>query len=203
MSASAPWAMPTATLGDRESGILQLGNPAQGALEPARLEHGERVVLGHEHAVEDEVVTSRAAQPRHGPGVDDVDVARREHHHPQRRHAAVVDDAVGDEPVSVLAPAGERPTAACLEAVLDDGGRAGRVERPGTDHVGTVGVDHVECGWRQFAEEHRCRTADHHRPADRPVDAGQLTDELQVFGQVCLGAAEPAWDQHPEASSRA
>ena len=181
---------------------MQLGNPAQGAPAAIWIEDPERAVGRDEHVFEREVVAAGAAQAGHRPRVDDVDLACRQHHHPQRRHAAVVHHAVGDEPVGVLATAGERPPTARTEAAIDDRGDTRRVERSGDHDVGTIGVHDVKGRGRQLADDHRCRTADHHRPSDRPVGDGQFAEELQVFTEACFGAAEAARDQHAEASRR-
>ena len=186
---------------DLEGGPGQLGDPQRWHVD-RRLaaEDDEAALVGDERPVDHDVVAAGAAQPGHRPGVLDLDVARGEHHHADRRLPAVVDHAVADEPVGVLAAAGERPLPGHPVAALDRGGGAGRVGRGGHDHVGAGGVERVEAGSGEHPEQDGTLRPDHHRPGHRGVRAGQLLEDLQLGGQVQLGAAVAAGHQHPEAA---
>src|SRR5437868_12941478 len=69
----------------------------------------------------------RAAQPRHVPRVDDLNVSPWERHQPPRRHAvrqhlrriALEDEAAANEPAAVIAPARELPASRDAMPTLD------------------------------------------------------------------------------------
>ena len=160
---------PDRDIGELERGEGQFRDPAQGSVETALFEDAERAFFGNEPAVDREVVTAGAAQPGDRPRVDDLDLVRGDHHHPERRHAAVVDEAVGDEPVRVLASARERPSPVGAEPALDGRRHAGRIERSGQHDVGTFGVDVVErrAGACRGSRARSCRASRSTQPSRR------------------------------------
>ena len=200
ISSSAPAAMPTATapnaIVDRHSSGIRISVKSSSG--GSKIENDR--VVGDEHAINREVVTARAAHPHRRPRVDDLDVGGGEHHHPQRRHPPIVDEAVGEEPLGVPAPAGERPSPAGPKSAVDGRRLARRIERPGTDHVRAGGVDGIERRRRQVAEQRRRRRADHHRPSHRPVGLGQLLDHREGVGEGELVTAVTARHERPEAA---
>ena len=124
---------------------------------------------GDDGAVDVDVVASRAAQPGHRPGVLDGDLVWGEHGAAQLRHS--VDDAfdaVAEDHVGVLAPAGEAPATGDPVAAVDRNDRCGRVEHAGGDGVGVGGV---RARRRSPGEDGRGRSTIRHRssPSRRPM----------------------------------
>ena len=202
-SASAPSAMPTATLAIASDENTSSGMRPSGPSSPPCSKMLNVRSSGTNLPSRVKSWLPVPHRPGHRPRVDDLDVGRREHHHPQRRHAAVVDHAVGDEPVGVLASAGERPAPGDPEPTVDRRRHPRRVERPGAArHRDRRRRPRRRWLRGSMPEDHRRRAADHHRPADRPVGTRQLTHHGDVVGEVRLGSAEPPGHQHPEAARR-
>ena len=88
---------------------------------------------GYLEAVHGDVVAARAAEPGHGPGVEDLHVRAREEHEPRLHRAPVqLREAAADEPVAEVAAAGEGPAPGHLEPVARRPwrDRAARTRRP-------------------------------------------------------------------------
>ena len=166
--------MPTATAPTESEASDSSGIRRQRDVEARLVPEHEAAFGRHEGVVDDEVVASGAAQARHRPGVLDLDVGGGQHHHAYRRLAAVVHDAVGDEPVAVLAAAGERPLSGDPEPTVDRRGHARRVDRAGEDDVGAVGVQGVErraVAASRAAPAPSVRSSPSTRPSHRPGPA--------------------------------
>ncbi len=169
-----------------------LGDAERDACDPERGERGHRDVddrfidarlVGHRHerplawhddAVNTEMVAARPAQTGHVPRVLDRDLVGTEHRHAKLGRA--VDDrfdAVAEQPVGVLAAAGEAPSAGHPVPVADGGDRAGRVEDAGHDRVSARGEQAVERGAGEPGEVAPRAASDHHGPADGRVGSGE------------------------------
>ena len=109
-------------------------------------------------------------------------------------------DAVAEQPVGVLAAAGEAPPAADPVAAVDGGDRAGGVERAGDDDVGTSAKSASNVARGQPGEVDTTRRRRSSRSSHRGVGAGQRLEDAHRVGR---SAPRPPWlrgQQHPEAA---
>ena len=148
------------------------------------------------------MMAAGAAQPRDRPGVLDLDLVGREQHRAQLGAAAVVLHAVAEQPVAVLAPAGERPPAAHPVAPVHGHGRPGRTEDAADDDVGTPGVEGVERRPGKAAQIDPAARQVHRRPGHRRIRPAQLLDHAHRARQVEAAATVAAGHQHAEAAGR-
>src|ERR1700760_3283645 len=148
----------------------------------------EEISLRYHLVLKPDVMAPAASQSRDIPGVLDVPVASWQHHASNHRQSAhrlgeglsiPGHDTESEHPVSVLAAAGERPSAADPPTALDPFGRSHRLCRTDDDHIGTIAVDPFE----DFSRQPRCECRASHRdyadPADRTFDAADCFHDLE------------------------
>jgi hypothetical protein len=153
-------------------------------------------------AVDAEVVAAGAAEPGDVPRVLDDHLVAGEQRHAQLRDA--VDDsldAVAEQPVGMLATAGEGPPAGHAISTVDRLDRSGRVDRAGDHDVGPVGVQRVERRSREAGEVDPGAGTDHHRPPRRAVRRGERLEHLQRRSKISADAAVARRQQQSEGTS--
>ena len=167
------------------------------------LERHEGPIGRNAEVVDPEVVAGGGAHAGRGPRVLDDDVIGREQRGAE--HGMAVDepfDAVAVDPVGVLAPAGEPPSALDPVAAVDRCDRPGRVEGAGHDDAGPCREDSVEGGAGQGDEIAPGAAADHHDPCDRRVRGGEVLVQAHGGHDVGARAAVAGGDEHAEAARR-
>ena len=111
-------------------------------------------------------------------------------------------DAVAEDPVGVLAPAGEPPSALDPVGAVDGRDRPGRVEGAGHDHARALREDGVEGGAGQGDEVDTTNAAaDHHDPRHRRIGGGEVLVQAHGGHEVGARAAVAGGDEHAEAAS--
>ncbi len=201
-SSSAPRAMPRATLDTtsetnagvwtRAMGSSMHGSPSSGTKvrSGGRLRSSTRkwwLAVAHmpvavQRVLDDDVIGGEQGRAEHRVAV----------HEPL--------DAVAEDPVGVLAPAAERPSALDPVAAVDGRDGPGGVERAGHDHAGTLREDSVEGGARQVDEIAPRAATDHHDPRHRRVRGGQVLVQAHGGHDVVAGATVAGGDEHVEAA---
>ncbi len=119
-----------------------------------------------------------------------------------QRLAALGHHAEADDPIGMLATAGERPPSRDPPPPGRGLGRAAGLEAARADHVRAVPVDPLVGFQRQHGEDDVGDAADHADPADRAVDPGKRADDLQDGGKIELHPAVARGCGHAEDPDR-
>src|SRR5882724_3946609 len=155
-------------------------------------------------------MASGSLEPHRVPGILDFPITRRQREAANQRPpvcasgrlAVLGHGAESDQPVGMLAAAGEGPSAVDPPAAGRGLGRSCRLDGSAQGHVRAASI-HLLVGLaRQQGRENAAHAAYHRCPTERPVESGERRDDLEPSRQSELQPALALRYEHPEDADR-
>ena len=158
-----------------------------------QLAHADRAVRRHGGILDDERFAARSAQAHDVPVVDDLDLTPRNEEHPRFRRAGAFGHGAEQEPLRMIAAAGEGPSAAQPMTAGHDLRRAVRRDTRRRDRVGIVVPHLVLRAFRKIADHPAVLAMHGGDPGRRTAALGQRAEHFGEHAVVGAEAAEHRW----------